>query len=397
MAEAYAAGPGGLSRSSPGDPSRNLVMALLGLGMVAMLGQGMLPILLGYLATAGRLSSGGIGEAAAIETYALTLTAALAGLVLRPSNLRRIAFISATSLVAVNLVLLALSSETQILTARGVAGIAEGLLFWIALEAIARSPLPERSAGIMNAGALVASLCAANLLNIVVLPRYGVNGAFALLALMSGGGIVLSGVIPRSLASRSHGGESAEMPRPHGWLVLLAIGLFNAAGMGFGIYIVPLAVRSGLAPEVAGEALVALIVGQLAGSALAAVSAGRLTSFAVLMICTAAYACTWPFYAAHLSAMPFILLAGSLGLVTFVAVPFEFSLAADTDPGSRTAVLAGPACLLGAATGPLFSAWTVNAYGLDGLLYLGFALLLPAVLLVIFLHVRHGATLPLTR
>lgn len=375
------------------DGLRNLDIALLGLGMVAMLGQGMLPILLGYLATSGRLSPGGIGEAAAIETYALTLTAAFAGLVLPPRNLRQIAFVSAASLVAANLALLMLTSETQILVARGLAGIFEGLLFWIALEAIARSPLPERSAGILNAGALVVSLCAANLLNLAILPRFGVDGAFVVMALISAGGIALSGVIPGSLASQLPGGEPTAMPRPHGWLVLLAVGLFNAAGMGFAIYIVPLAARNGFAPWVAGGALVALIIGQLSGSSLATLIAGRVTSFVVLMVCTAAYVVTWPFYATHLSSIGFIALAGSLGLITFIALPFQFSLAAETDPGSRTAVLAGPACLLGAATGPLFSAWTVDAYGLDGLLYLGFALLLLAVLLIIFLHVtRHASS-----
>ncbi len=365
--------------------------ALLGLGMVALLSQGLLPILLGYLGTAGRLSSAGLGEAAALESYALTFASAFAGLALAPKNLRAIGIASAIGLVTANLALPLLTSEAQILMARCLAGIVEGLLFWIALEAIARFDLSERAAAAMNTATLLSALGAANLINWLILPRFGIDGAFILLAAMSGAGILFSCLIPNALARASHRGEELVMPTTAGWLALLAIGLFNAAGMGFAIYLVPLAAQSGLSVSVAGEALTVLIGGQLAGSAIATLVAGRVKPFAMLMCSAAAYAVTWPFYAAHLSSSAFIFLAGSLGVITFFAFPFQFPFAADADPGSRTIVLAGPACMLGASTGPLFSAWTVDAFGLGGILYLGFALLLASVLLIVGLHVARAA------
>ena len=304
-----------------------------------------------------------------------------------PKNLRAIGITSAIGLVTANLALPLLTSEAQILAARCLAGIVEGLLFWIALEAIARSELSERAAAAMNAGTLLSALAAANLINWLVLPRFGITGAFVLLAAMSGAGILFSCLIPNALARASHRGRDLVTPTTSGWLALLAIGLFNAAGMGFAIYLVPLAAQSGLSVAVAGEALTVLRGGQLAGSVIATLVAGRVKPFSMLMCSALAYVVTWPFFAAHLFSSAFICLAGSLGVITFFAFPFQFPFAAEADPGSRTIVLAGPACMLGASTGPLFSAWTVDAFGLEGIISLGFALLLVSVLLIIGLHV----------
>ncbi len=360
---------------------------MIGLGMVAILSQALLPSLLGQLGHARMLSQAGIGEAAAIESYALTLTAGVAGLVLPPRRLRPIAAIGGAILVAANLYLATRASEPFILASRGIAGAAEGLLFWIALEAVARSRLAERAAGLLNVGALCAGLAAVNLLNGVLLPRFGIPSAFLLLAAMSGSAILLSARIPPRLNERPD--DVRVVPRPAGWLALLAVGLFNAAGMGFAIYIMPLAADKGITIDLAGRAASALLGGQLAGSLVAIVLAGRVAPFLVLAGSILAYGTTWPFYATALSGSSFVLLSGALGLVTFLAFPFQFPFAAAVDPGTRCEVLTGPACMLGSSTGPLLSAWAVDGFGLRGLLYMAFALLTPSALL--FVALRAGA------
>lgn len=357
--------------------------AALACGMIALMSQGLLPLLLGRLSADRLISEQAIGLTAGLENLAITLVSALAGILMPPRRLRLIAGGSTLLLVTANLSAPFANGETWIVISRVTAGIAEGLLFWVAMGAIARSEISERAAAIMNLGALAVTFAAAPLLSQLLLPRFGIPGGFGMLALVSAVGLILAARLPNSYAPVAKVEVLPGLPTLRGLAALALVVLFNAAGMGFVVFIVPLAAQSGLSSEIAGQALMVMVGGQVAGAGLAAVVAGRIGYFGMLICSTIAFAVTWPFYAIHLSAPAFIALSGSVGLITFFAVPFQFALATVADPSRRAAVLSGPALMLGATVGPLLAAVVVAGRGIGGVLELGLALLAAAAIFLI--------------
>ena len=114
--------------------------------------------------------------------------------------------------------------------------------------------------------------------------------------------------------------------------------------------------------------------------------AGRIGYFSALTLGAAAYACTWPIYAFKPVAWLFVAASAATGLITFFAIPFLFPLAVEADSSRRAALQSGPAQMLGTAVGPFLSSWTVDRYGLTGILYLSGILLLAGMGVVTALH-----------
>lgn len=359
--------------------------AAIGLGIISFLSQGVLPLLLGLLEATGLLDGSGIGLAASAENLVMTLVAGIAAVALPPRRLRSIAVGATLLLVCADAAILVLRSQPALIAARGLAGAAEGLLFWIALGTIARSRLAERAAASLVIGSTVAGLLLTLLFNSLVTPRFGVRGDFAAMALVSLIGLALVPLIPDRYPPLARQSHDVGLPSARGAAALLAAMLFNAAGMGFAIYLVPLSRSAGLDPDtIAGPAITALLAGQFAGSVLAAAIAGRANYFVMLCLSAAAYGATWPIYALHSSAATFIALNFALGLVTFFAIPFLYPFAAHADPTRRAAVLSGPAQMLGSATGPFMAAAVADGSA-TRLVELGFLLLAAAMVIIVAL------------
>ena len=349
--------------------------AAIGLGVISFLSQGVLPLLLGSLGSAGLLDGSGIGLAASAENFAMTLVAGIAAILLPPRHLRLIAGAATLLLAGADAAMLLLTSQASLIAMRGLAGAAEGLLFWIALGTIARSRLAERGAAALVIGSTLAGLLLTLLFNFVVTARFGVRGDFAVMALVSLVGLAIVPLIPDRYPPLARQSHDVGLPSARGAAALLAAMLFNAAGMGFAIYLVPLSRSAGLDPDhIAGPAITALLVGQLSGSVLAAMIAGRVNYMAMLCLSAAIYCASWPIYAFHPTAAMFIALNFVLGLVTFFAIPFLYPFAAHSDPTRRAAVLSGPAQMLGSAAGPFMAAAVADGSAIR-LIQLGFLLL----------------------
>ena len=370
------------------------VAAAIGLGVIAFLSQGVLPLLLGLLESAGLLNGTGIGLAASAENLVLTLVAGIAAIALPPRYLKAIAIGAALLLACADAAMLVLAAQASLIVARGLAGAAEGLLFWIALGTIARSRLAERAAASLVIGSTIAGLLLSLLFNLAITARFGVRGDFVAMALVSLLGLALVPLVPDRYPPLARQSHDIGLPTGRGAMALLAGMLFNAAGMGFAIYLVPLSLSAGLDPDkIAGTAITALLAGQLAGSVLAAVIAGRANYLVMLCLSAAAYAATWPIYALHPSAPVFIALNFVLGCVTFFAIPFLYPFAAHADPTRRAAVLSGPAQMLGSATGPFMAAAVANGSA-TRLIELGFLLLSAAMVIVLAIGLPRRSARP---
>jgi DHA1 family inner membrane transport protein len=377
-------------------PRTGEVLAALPFGILVLIIQGLLPLLLGRLEADHRLDAAEIGLGASLEATAITVCSSLAGLFLAPRGLRAIAASACLSLAAVSLLTPWLDSQGPILLTRALAGIPEGLLFWITLGMIARTSITERWAAVVNMVSTLLSFALATVATRFLIPLFGINGGFVMVASLSALCLVVVPLVPAQLDPLPPASTRMGLPSLRGWLALLATMLYTAAGMGIFIYLYPLASNAGLSTSVADHALTALLVAQFVGALTATVIAGRIGYFTALAGAGLAYLCVWPIFGLRPDARLFTMAATAIGLITFFAISFLFPLAVEVDQSRRTAVQSGPAQMLGTAIGPLLAAAVVANYGLTGVVYMSMVLLAAAMLLITGLHFTTPRSLRLT-
>jgi predicted MFS family arabinose efflux permease len=360
-------------------------------GAMALLISGLLPVLLGYLEAEHRISPSGIGLAASVEGLAIALSASLGGLFLEARHLRRTALLSSVTLIAANLSIYFLTQQPAILASRAIAGVAEGVMFWISVGMVARTTTTELWGALINlggtAGALVLTLAATTL----IVPAYGVNGVFAATAVIGALCVGFVWVMPDNYPPLPHSTDAGRLPPARGCVALLGSTLFSAATLGLFIYLLPLAHQIGLDASAGDRAVNALLIGQLAGGAVATASAGRIGFRAALGIASLAFVATWATFTLHPVAWLFVAAAAANGFVTFFAMPFLYPLAVEADDSLRAAVQSGPAQLLGVSVGSLASAWAVDRFGVEAVPYSCGVLLLLAIVLFVALQLTTPA------
>ncbi|HEY3948333.1 hypothetical protein [Phenylobacterium sp.] len=346
--------------------------AAIVLGVLALLISGLFSILFSTLAEEHRLSAAGIGLSAMIEALVTTVVTGAAGIMLKPVRLRTIAAVAAAALTALDLATTA-ASGTGVLAIRGLAGAPEGILLWIAIGFISRTATPERWAALLFTGMGLSQLAVATGVSAFVLPRFGANGGFVVVAVSAALAIPLAPFLPTRLGAPG-GEELSGAPPPRGWLALAGTLAMAAPLTAVTLYLVPLAQQAGLSVAVGRTAVSVSLACQMLGGVVATAIAGRVRYIAVFWVCAAAFAAAWTTYAFHAPAWLFIGLTGVAGLAAYVAAPFLLPMTVEADPSRRATMQSGTVQLLAAAFGPLLAALVVNDKNVHGVLVLGFAL-----------------------
>lgn len=349
--------------------------AAISLGVLALVGAGVLGMLLAALVDEHRLTAAGIGRAAMLEALSMGLTTGLAGIILKPRRLRLVAALSGALLVAVNLATFR-ASGGEVLVVRMLAGVPEGLLLWIAVGLIARTATPERWAGLMFTGMGLTQLAAATAMTAYILPRFGANGGYAVLA-GAGGLCVLVALLCASAYGPVPGAENAASgaPPPRGWIALLSTLGFSGCVAAVGVYLIPLAREAGLDNGVARIAASAGVGAPILGGLLATALAGRVRYIWVFVACGSALATAWITYLFHPPAWWFVAVSGLGGLAAGLAGPFLVPMTIEADPTRRAAVQSGAVQVLAGALGPFLASLAVREGDVHGVLALGAALL----------------------
>ena len=343
--------------------------AAIGLGLLALLISGLMGLLLSTLTQEHRLSASGIGLAAMLEALSTGLVTGGAAIVLKPVRLRVVAAVAALVLVGLDLAT-TMASGNGVLLVRGLAGIPEGVLLWIAIGFISRAATPERWAAVLFTGMGLTQLAAAAGLSAFVLPRFGANGGYVVVAAAAALAVPVAAFLPRELGAVEGGGETSGAPPPRGWLALAGTLAMAASLTAVSIYLVPLAQQAGLGVGVGRTSVSVVLACQMAGGALATVIAGRVRYIAVFWACAAVFAATWAVYAVHPPAWLFIGMSGLSGLATFVAGPFLVPMTIEADPSRRAAMQSGAVQLLAGALGPFVAALAVSDRNVHGALAL---------------------------
>ncbi|WP_293370447.1 hypothetical protein [Phenylobacterium sp.] len=360
--------------------------ACIALGVLALLISGLMGLLLAALAEEGRLSASGIGLSAMLEALSTGLVTGAAGILLKPVRLRAIALVATVVLVALDLATLGVSGP-GVMAVRALAGLPEGVLLWISIGFISRTATPERWAAVLFTGMGLTQLAVATGLSALVLPRFGANGGYLVVAAAAALALPVALFLPSRLgAVAGADAEGSGAPPLRGWIALAGT-LFMAASLtAVAIYVIPLGRQAGLSVAVGRTSVSVALACQMAGGALATAIAGRVRYIHVFWVCAAVFLATWGVYAVHAPAWLFVTMSGLAGLATFVAGPFLVPMTIEADPSRRAAMQSGAVQLLAGAFGPLLAALAVSERNIHGVLILAVVLQAAGLAVATALH-----------
>ncbi len=353
-------------------------------GVVGLMIPGLQPLLLGALSEQGRVSASQLGVVATAELLAMGLTAGFAGSLLRASRLKRIAVVALITLAVID-ALTPFARGDLLTLVRAGAGVPSGVLVWITIAFIARTPTPERWAGAFVTAQTLAQFMMAASLSAFVAPHLGADGGFAALAALCVIAIAPALLLPRDLALLP-AAATAGLPNTRGSVALAASFLFLATSSGVWVYVEQLSRQADHGAGVAGQAISASLALQVAGGIAATVLAGRISWLWALIGCALADLAVFAGFALMPAPLPFIALTGALGFAWLFATPFLVPMTIEADPTRRAALLIGGAQLIGGSLGPLFASFFVTDADARGALAFAAACVMAAGAIVLSLH-----------
>ena len=367
-------------------PRAPQVFALMFCGVTGLMMAGLQPLLLGELAKEGRLAASELGQVATAELLCMGLTAGVAGALLPARRLQLVALCALLTLAAAD-VLTPFTRGSATLALRAAAGVPSGLLVWITISLIARTPTPERWAGAFvtaqTLGQLLVSFVIAALL-----PHAGADGGFLALAALCAINATAALLLPPSLASLPKSATGG-LPNPRGWAALSVSFLLLGATSAAWVYLERFSAQAHHDAAIAGQAVSLSLACQVAGGFAATLLAGRISWFRVLLACAAADLAVFAGFALMPAAAIFLPLAALMGFVRLFATPFLVPMTIEADPTRRAALLIGGAQLVGGSLGPLCASFFVSDADARGAL--GFSLVYVAAATIVL------AAVPLTR
>jgi hypothetical protein len=375
-------------------PTALQLSIILLVGVCGVMIAGLQPLLLGTLAQEGRITAAQLGHAATAELLLMGAASAYAGARWQAERLRMIGIVSALALAVLDIATIWASGETVTLL-RALAGVPSGILIWITIAMIARSPTPERWAGIYLTIQTLAQFVLAAALAAWVISRSGANGGFVALAILSVISAFAALALPDRFAPLVAGSASSNMPNARGLVALAAPFLWMAFIVGVWVYAEPLSRQAGHAPTVAGVAVSVSLACQVLGGATATLLAGRLRWFPTLMFCALLNVGCLLAFAALPGESLYLLTSGVFGFLWLFSLPFMVPMTIAADPTRRAAVLVGGAELAGGSLGPLFASFVVSDADVRGALGFGAVALAVTVAIAFALHRRERA-LPAT-
>ena len=359
--------------------------AALALGVVALLFAGVLPALLGAMGDEHRLSAAGFGLTATFEGLAMGLTTAAAGILLPPRHLKLIGGGAALALAGIDFAALH-AAGAAIMADRAAAGVAEGILLWIATSMIARTATPERWAGIYFTALCAGQMVAALLFAQWILPAYGADGGFVALGLASAAGLAAAFFLPQRFAPLLKDESLSGSPPLRGWFALFATLIYIGASATVGVYLQPLATEAGLSADVARNAVWISLAAQIAGGAASTVLAGHVRWLTIFVGCTIAFIVNWGVFLLHPPGWAFIAANALGGFVGILVAAFIVPMTIEADPSRRAAVLGGSTQVLAGALGPFAASFVVADDDVHGVILLGTVSLFAGLALIAGLH-----------
>ncbi len=372
--------------------------AALSIGAIALLILGVQPIVLGALVEQHLITLPGVGVVAMGEIIALGIGVALGDALLPVSWQRTTAVVAALLAALLNLATVQAQGDAAFVALRAVAGLAEGLLVWVATVSIVRAATPDRITAVFMVLQALAQIALAAALALWVLPAAGWQGGFVAMAATCLLVLPLAAAlsVPASLAPAADAQCAATATARLRWspatLAPLLVAFLQMSAIGaLWAYLEPLALRAGLDAHAAqlqtSWVLGMQIVGGLAAiywvRRLSVTATLTLGSVALCLVAAAMYRVPGN------AALGFAAVCVAFGFAWMFLMPFHVGLALRADAQGRVAVLVPAAQLIGSACGPLLASLLLHADDPAPVPLVGLGFALTAALLALWIGRRQ--------
>lgn len=378
--------------------------AALSIGAIALLILGVQPIVLGALVEQRLITLPGVGVVAMGEIIALGIGVALGDALLSVSWQRATAVVAALLAAALNLATVQAQGDAAFVALRAAAGLAEGLLVWVATVSIVRAATPDRVTAVFMVLQALAQIALAAALALWVLPAAGWKGGFVAMAATCLLVLPLAAALPAAASQAPAAGvqcattATARLRWSPATLAPLLVAFLQMSAIGaLWAYLEPLALRAGLDTHAAqlqtSWVLGMQIVGGLAAiywvRRLSVTATLTLGSLALCLVAAAMYRVPGA------PALGFAAVCVAFGFAWMFLMPFHVGLALRADAQGRVAVLVPAAQLIGSACGPLLASLLLHADDPAPVPLVGLGFAFAAALLALWIgrRQRHATAL----
>lgn len=339
------------------------------------------PILLGGLLTENQVTATQMGQAATIEGLAMAVAAGLAGAFLQPTRLRLITVLAALGMVLANGVT-GIASGSAVLAARGLNGTASGVLLWLLIGLLTRSPSPARLFAIYVTCQAITAFLLSSIYTAWIIPKFGVTGSYSVLALLGIVMMLLSMFVPIAYSiTPSQTGK--QWPTMMGLVGLIAIVCYLAGVMSFWIYLAPLCLQLGHPQSNINHAISLSLGVQILGGLAATFLATRLSSILAFII-SAVVSTVAVLIILRTDAMWLLFVGTSLfAFFWMFAPPFHLPLLIGLDSSNRSAMFVSSAQLGGMFAGPMIASVSITERHFNGAAIASIAFFIASVVFVI--------------
>jgi DHA1 family inner membrane transport protein len=363
------------------DHPLTMIMSCMVVGTVALMILGVQPVLLGALTQAHRLTEAQLGVLATVEILTLALGSAIGPRFVRNGAMWQKTAILSLLLAAANMGIYVVHSVLMLELLRGTAGLIEGLMLGANIVITTVDRHPDRLNAIFLAASTLPQAIMAYLLPVWIVPHYGANGGFAVLACLS----VLSAVCAVFLANGRSTPEPEASPAPI-WtsriiFALAAVIMQYAATGGAWDYIQLLAEQHHFTSKIVGMAVSGGLLFQVGGTLAVAAWGWRIPFKVALITGSLCQAVIIVLLAVANSPLVFIGPALTFGLFSWALYPFQVSMLIDLDKTRNAALILTAITLLGFSIGPALSAWGVRGANVTGAFWVAAGLMLGSTVL----------------
>ncbi|MBB4125471.1 putative MFS family arabinose efflux permease [Xanthomonas translucens] len=369
--------------------------AALSIGAIALLILGVQPIVLGALVEQRLITLPGVGVVAMGEIVALGIGVAAADALLPVAWQRATAVLAALLATLLNLATVHALGDAAFVALRAAAGLAEGLLLWVATVSIVRAAAPDRITAVFMVVQALAQIALAATLALWVLPAAGWKGGFVAMAATSllAAGLAAALPAPATLAPAvSAASATARLRWSAATLAPLLVAFLQMSAIGaLWAYLEPLALRAGLDAH-AAQLQTSWVLGMQIVGGLAAIYWVRrlpvtatltLGGLALCLVAAAMYRVPGG------AALGFAAVCVVFGFAWMFLMPFHVGLALRADAQGRVAVLIPAAQLIGSACGPLLASLLLHADDPAPVPLVGLGFALAAALLALWIGLRQ--------
>jgi hypothetical protein len=355
------------------------IAAAMWIGSAALMVLGIQPILLAGLVGEHQITDALLGRLATTEVLAIAAASAIGTALFRTSGMRLKAAVLSVLLTIANAACCYAHGATAFFLLRLTAGVLEGLLLGCTVVLLTRTRSPDRINGVFLAAQTIPQAIAALVLPIYLMPRWGSNASFVILAALALVGVGLAPLLPRSRA------PIPERAAATGWIwngeiacVLLALTL-QTAGIGAAMeYLAELATLHHFGPQTVGFATSGNLVFQVAGAFVVVGVAWRIPAPIALLTGVALQALLAMSFPVVPTGGSYVAVACLFGLFLLALGPFQVAWLVRIEPTRRIALLITPITLIGWSIGPLIASFWVGPTDSDPAFWVAAGLFLAA-------------------